>query len=112
MSDEQYKKLITNGVTKINYYTALADAAGESMKQNAANDAKGYTDFTSKIRSAIQAEVEEQYQVVSIGQVDEVLERFFAISVERRVQHPVVAAVVDAARTQLFASDRTLQDQA
>jgi len=60
--------------------------------------------------AAMEAEVEEQYQVVSIGQIDELVERFFAISVERRVQHPVVAAVVDTARTELFANDRNPQD--
>ena len=55
--------------------------------------------------AAIKAEVERQYQVVSLGRVDEVKERFYAISVERRVLHPVVATVVDAARTMLFADD-------
>lgn len=54
--------------------------------------------------AAIEAEVERQYQAVTIGQVNEVQERFYAISIERRVQHPVIAAVVDAARTQLFAN--------
>lgn len=53
--------------------------------------------------SAIREEVECQYQVTAIGRVDEVKERFYAISVERRVLHPVVAAVVEAARTMLFA---------
>jgi len=52
--------------------------------------------------AAISAEVERQYKVVAIGRVDEVKERFYAISVERRVLHPVVAAVVESARTQLF----------
>jgi LysR family transcriptional activator of nhaA len=55
--------------------------------------------------AAIKAEVERQYQVVSIGRVDEVKERFYAISVERRVLHPVVATVVESARTMLFAED-------
>ena len=55
--------------------------------------------------AAIKSEVERQYQVVSIGRVDEVRERFYAISVERRVLHPVVATVVDAARTMLFADE-------
>jgi len=48
--------------------------------------------------AAIKAEVERQYQVTSIGQVDEITERFYAISVERRVVNPVVATVVTAAR--------------
>lgn len=51
--------------------------------------------------AAIKAEVERQYQVTSIGQVDEVTERFYAISVERRVVNPVVATVVTAARALL-----------
>jgi len=52
--------------------------------------------------AAIEAEVEWQYQVVAIGQIDEVKERFYAISVERRVTHPVVSIVVETARESLF----------
>ena len=52
--------------------------------------------------TAIKAEVEWQYQVTMIGRVDEVKERFFAISVERRVLHPIGALVVEAARKLLF----------
>jgi len=55
--------------------------------------------------AAIKVEVERQYRVTAIGRVDEVRERFYAISVERRVSHPVVAAVVEAARTLLFADE-------
>ena len=52
--------------------------------------------------AAIEAEVEWQYQVTAIGQVDEVKEHFYAISVERRVLHPVVSVVVETARESLF----------
>ena len=52
--------------------------------------------------AAIESEVMRQYEVVSIGTVDEIKEEFYAISVERRVLHPVVAAIMDAAREQLF----------
>ena len=55
--------------------------------------------------SAIRAEVERQYQVTAIGRVDEIKERFYAISIERRVLHPVASTVVEAARTLLFADD-------
>lgn len=55
--------------------------------------------------AAIEAEVELQYQVSAIGRVDEVQERFYAISVERKVTHPVVSAVVEAARESLFANE-------
>jgi len=53
--------------------------------------------------SAIKAEVEQQYSVTEIGRVDEVKERFYAISAERRVAHPVIATVIEAARTLLLA---------
>ncbi len=52
--------------------------------------------------AAIEAEVEWQYQVSKIGRVDAVREHFYAISVERRLTHPIVAAVVEAARESLF----------
>ena len=55
--------------------------------------------------AAIEAEVEWQYQVTAIGQVDEVKEHFYAISVERRVLHPVVSAVLKTARESLFANE-------
>ena len=55
--------------------------------------------------AAIEAEVEWQYQVAAIGRVDEVKARFYAISVERKVTHPVVSAVVEAARESLFANE-------
>jgi len=53
--------------------------------------------------AAIEAEVEWQYQVTAIGRVDEVKEPFYAISVERRILHPIVSAVIEAARESLFA---------
>lgn len=59
LSDEQFRQLISNGVAKINYYTALADAAGACMRQNAkSDDSSGYTGIVHGIRDAIRAEVE------------------------------------------------------
>lgn len=55
--------------------------------------------------AAIGSEVERQYQVTTIGRVSEVKECFYAISVERRVTHPIVSAVVAAAHESLFAAD-------
>jgi len=48
--------------------------------------------------TAIADEVENQYGVELIGQTDAVREQFFAISVERRISHPAVAAITEAAR--------------
>ncbi len=38
-----------------------------------------------------------------LGETQEVRERFFAISVERRLRHPAVVAISEAARLKLFA---------
>jgi len=56
--------------------------------------------------AAIEAEVEVQYGVVCIGRVNEVKERFYAISVERRVLHPVVAVIMETARESLFSTNK------
>ena len=55
--------------------------------------------------AVIEAEVEWQHEVTAIGRVDEIKEHFYAISVERRILHPVVSAVMRAARATLFASE-------
>lgn len=52
--------------------------------------------------SVVEAEVTAQYGVETIGRSDEVKERFYAISAERRLKHPAVVAISDAARHDLF----------
>jgi len=59
LSDAQFADLIAHGVAKINYYTALADAAGEAIRRNAqAQPNAGYTGLTRGVQDAIRAEVE------------------------------------------------------
>jgi LysR family transcriptional activator of nhaA len=53
--------------------------------------------------SVTRREVESQYGVVKLGETQEIRERFFAISVERRIVHPAVRAVSDGARGDVFA---------
>ncbi|MDH4052816.1 MAG: LysR family transcriptional regulator, partial [Rubrivivax sp.] len=43
-----------------------------------------------------------QYGVCIVGRSDELVEEYYAISVERRITHPCVAAITNAARDQLF----------
>ena len=43
-------------------------------------------------------DVMKQYQVIELGRTLDIRERFFAISVERRLSHPAVLAVSEAAR--------------
>ena len=52
--------------------------------------------------SVIEAEVRRQYGVQIIGRVETVRERFYAISVERKLKHPAVVAISEAARQKLF----------
>ncbi len=50
----------------------------------------------------IAEEVTKQYDVVTIGQTNEVREQLYAISVERKISHPAVAAITETAREWLF----------
>jgi LysR family transcriptional activator of nhaA len=52
--------------------------------------------------SVLEAEVCRQYGVRKIGRAETVIERFYAISVERRIKHPAVAAITEAARERIF----------
>ena len=54
--------------------------------------------------TAIEQQVGQQYAVKKVGRIDDVKERFYAISVERRLKHPAVIAISDAARNSLFGS--------
>ena len=50
----------------------------------------------------IAEEVKKQYGVTILGQTDEIREQFYAISVERKISHPAVAAITETAREWLF----------
>jgi len=50
----------------------------------------------------IEAETQQQFGVEVVGRSDELVEEFFAISVERRITHPCVVAITHAARGALF----------
>ena len=51
----------------------------------------------------LSAEVRRQYRVEAVGSAGDVRERFYAISVERRIKHPAVAAITETAQRELFA---------
>lgn len=54
--------------------------------------------------TAIENEIREQYRVASIGRIDSIVERFYAISAERKLKHPAVLTISEAAREKLFAN--------
>jgi LysR family transcriptional activator of nhaA len=53
--------------------------------------------------TVVEREVAARYGVQPVGRLEEVRQRFYAISVQRRLQHPAVVALSDAARHRLFA---------
>jgi LysR family transcriptional activator of nhaA len=70
--------------------SALLKAFGEA----------GYGLFAAP--SVIEDEICKMYNMSVIGRTDEITEQFFAISPERRIKHPSVVRIIEAARTQLF----------
>ena len=52
--------------------------------------------------TVLESEIETQYRVKTFGRTQEIIEEFFAISVERRLTHPCVVAITEAARDRLF----------
>lgn len=52
--------------------------------------------------SVIEEEIRHLYHVAVVGRVDELVERFYAVSVERKLKHPAVVAISNAARGELF----------
>jgi len=54
------------------------------------------------IPTAVMDEVTRQYGLRPIGRISEIVENFYAISVERRIKHPAVLAISHAAKESLF----------
>lgn len=52
--------------------------------------------------SAVAAQLKQQLGVTQIGQTEQIVEQFYAISVERRLTHPAVLAIQSAARESLI----------
>lgn len=51
---------------------------------------------------AIRNEVKKQYRVREIGLLEGQTEQFYAISVEKKLRHPAVVAIAEAAKNRLF----------
>ncbi|MDO9234753.1 MAG: transcriptional activator NhaR [Aquabacterium sp.] len=54
--------------------------------------------------TVLEAETCQQYGVSVLGRTDELVEEFYAVTVERRITHPCVAAITQAARDKLFSN--------
>lgn len=57
--------------------------------------------------TAIEVEVQKSHGVAVVGRTAAVRERYYAISVERRLTHASVAAITNAARTEVFSDRRS-----
>ena len=77
LSDDQFRQLIANGVAKINYYTALSDAAEKQINENiGAGTSGGFTGLVKNIRTVVAAEAERCMRLWgAAGRADEVLSR-------------------------------------
>jgi fructose-bisphosphate aldolase class II len=77
LSDDQFRRLIASGVAKINYFTALADAAGKRIKENVAASLQGgYSALLTGVRAAVRDETERCIRLWgSGGRAAEVLEQ-------------------------------------
>lgn len=58
--------------------------------------------------SVIEHEITTQYRVVTIGRVEAIREKFYAISYERRLKHPGVTAIAQKARLEMFSGESRL----
>ena len=59
------------------------------------------------VPTAVEADIARQYQVERVTLLNGVKERYYAISVERRIRNPAVAAITEAARRRLFVEEPT-----
>ena len=97
LNDDQFRRLIANGVAKINYYTALADAAAKRIRSNAETRADGgYTALVQGVREAVRQEVERCIRLWgSGGRAAEVLAQ---CRPWREVEHVVIYNAAEGVR--------------
>ncbi len=78
--------------------TIVAEAEDSALLKAFAADGMG----AMFVPTVIAKQVARRYDVVEIAEVDAVVERFYAITAERRLVHPGVIAIRGAARAKLF----------
>ncbi len=48
------------------------------------------------------AQLKREHALSAVGHIDTIVEEFFAISIERRIKHPAITSIMNAARSELF----------
>ena len=56
------------------------------------------------VPNVIVKEVRKHYHLNAVGPIDSIVERTYAISIERKLKHPAVVAILEAARANLFST--------
>ena len=90
LSEDQFHKLTSNGVAKIDYFTALSDVAAKAMRKRSKENPNGsFADLKKDVKDAIGIEVQRCLrQWGSAGRAAEVLERCEPwLSVEHLIVH-------------------------
>jgi LysR family transcriptional activator of nhaA len=54
--------------------------------------------------TVLELETMAQFDVEVLGRTDELVEDFYAVTVERGISHPCVVAITDAAKNELFSA--------
>jgi LysR family transcriptional activator of nhaA len=52
--------------------------------------------------TVLESQLQAEHKLTMVGQINTIVEEFFAISIERRISHPAVSMIMDAARSELF----------
>ncbi len=89
LADDQFRRLIALGVAKINYYTALADTAAQSIRAAIERDPQaGYTRLASGVRSAVRQEAERVIRL--FGGNDRAKELLTQCRAWREIEHLIL----------------------
>jgi fructose-bisphosphate aldolase class II len=110
LSDDQFRLLVANGVAKINYYTALSDAAAALVRKQAAAEAgAAFTSLMRGVPAAIAAEAERCMRLWgSAGRAEQLLdactpwlpvEHLIVYNVKRLDRQGVEAMMAEGRRT-------------
>jgi fructose-bisphosphate aldolase class II len=88
LSEQQYHRLIDQGVAKINYFTALAELTVNQVRENLSNNQASYRDMLAKLHEAITGAVQRMMQVWrSAGRAAEVM---MQCSTWNNIEHVIV----------------------
>ena len=79
LNDDQYRRLIANGIAKVNHFTAITDHAAAKLRSNARNTDEGYLKLFKGVQEGVEQDAAHLMRVWgSAGRAAEVLEQCHA----------------------------------